>query len=106
MRLKCFATSRHFEFCNIHPFPPNDQVTGYHELIEDLNRDLSEITGFAAVSAQPNAGATGEYAELLAIKKYLASKGEGPPQYLSHSQECPWNEPCKCCHGMYEGCGC
>jgi glycine dehydrogenase len=51
-------------------------VTGYHELIEDLNRDLSEITGFAAVSAHPNAGATGEYAGLLAIKKYLASKGE------------------------------
>jgi glycine dehydrogenase len=52
-------------------------VTGYHELIEDLNRDLSEITGFAAVSAHPNASATGEYAGLLAIKKYLASKGEG-----------------------------
>jgi glycine dehydrogenase len=51
-------------------------VVGYHELIEDLNKDLSEITGFAAVSAQPNAGATGEYAGLLAIKKYLESKGE------------------------------
>lgn len=65
------------EFCNIHPFAPHDQVVGYHELIEDLNKDLAEITGFAAVSAQPNAGATGEYAGLLAIKKYLASKGEG-----------------------------
>mmetsp|Transcript_3359 Transcript_3359/g.5124 ORF Transcript_3359/g.5124 Transcript_3359/m.5124 type:complete len:1015 (-) Transcript_3359:116-3160(-) len=63
--------------CNIHPFAPHDQVQGYHELIEDLNRDLSEITGFAAVSAQPNSGATGEYAGLLAIKRYLEDKGEG-----------------------------
>lgn len=65
------------EFCNIHPYAPHDQVTGYHELIEDLNKDLSEITGFAAVSAQPNSGATGEYAGLLTIKRYLESKGEG-----------------------------
>eukprot|EP00526_Cylindrotheca_closterium_P003005 CAMPEP_0113630730 /NCGR_PEP_ID=MMETSP0017_2-20120614/15969_1 /TAXON_ID=2856 /ORGANISM="Cylindrotheca closterium" /LENGTH=1000 /DNA_ID=CAMNT_0000541211 /DNA_START=91 /DNA_END=3093 /DNA_ORIENTATION=- /assembly_acc=CAM_ASM_000147 len=65
------------EFCNIHPFAPHDQVKGYHEMIEDLNKDLCEITGFAAVSAQPNSGATGEYAGLLAIKKYLESIGEG-----------------------------
>merc|ERR1719203_1931942 len=65
------------EFANIHPFAPHDQVQGYHELIEDLNKDLAEITGFAAVSAQPNSGATGEYAGLLAIKDYLEHKGEG-----------------------------
>jgi len=65
------------EFCNIHPFAPHDQVVGYHEMIEELNKDLSEITGFAAVSAQPNSGATGEYAGLLAIKKYLESTGQG-----------------------------
>mmetsp|Transcript_58580 Transcript_58580/g.69879 ORF Transcript_58580/g.69879 Transcript_58580/m.69879 type:complete len:729 (-) Transcript_58580:192-2378(-) len=65
------------EFSNIHPFAPHDQVVGYHELIADLNKDLAEITGFAAVSAQPNSGATGEYAGLMAIKRYLASKGEG-----------------------------
>jgi glycine dehydrogenase len=65
------------EFCDIHPFAPHDQVIGYHEMIEDLNKDLSEITGFAAVSAQPNSGATGEYAGLLAIKNYLESTGEG-----------------------------
>lgn len=64
------------EFCDIHPFAPHDQVVGYHEMIEDLNKDLSEITGFAAVSAQPNSGATGEYAGLLAILKYLESIGE------------------------------
>ena len=65
------------ELCDVHPFAPHDQVVGYHELIEDLNKDLSEITGFAAVSAQPNSGATGEYAGLLAIKSYLEAKGEG-----------------------------
>jgi len=65
------------EFCDIHPFAPHDQVKGYHELIEDLNTDLAEITGFAAVSAQPNSGATGEYAGLIAIKDYLESKDEG-----------------------------
>mmetsp|Transcript_14398 Transcript_14398/g.40001 ORF Transcript_14398/g.40001 Transcript_14398/m.40001 type:complete len:1011 (+) Transcript_14398:63-3095(+) len=64
------------EFCNIHPFAPHDQVSGYHEMIEDLNKDLSAITGFAAVSAQPNSGATGEYAGLLAIRDYLDSIGE------------------------------
>jgi len=63
--------------CDIHPFAPHDQVTGYHELIKDLNEDLAELTGFAAVSAQPNSGATGEYAGLLAIKRYLESIGEG-----------------------------
>jgi len=65
------------EICNIHPFAPHDQVQGYHEMIQDLNKDLSEITGFEAVSAQPNSGATGEYAGLLAIKDYLESIGQG-----------------------------
>eukprot|EP00934_Nitzschia_sp_Nitz4_P000180 Nitzschia sp. Nitz4//scaffold4_size323378//221111//224343//NITZ4_000686-RA/size323378-snap-gene-0.466-mRNA-1//-1//CDS//3329553477//180//frame0 len=65
------------EFCDIHPFAPHDQVVGYHEMISDLNKDLSEITGFAAVSAQPNSGATGEYAGLLVIKKYLEAQGQG-----------------------------
>lgn len=65
------------EFCDIHPYAPSDQVQGYHEMIEDLNTDLAEITGFAAVSAQPNSGATGEYAGLLAIKDYLTEQGEG-----------------------------
>lgn len=64
------------EFCNIHPFVPHDQVTGYHEMIRDLNTDLSVITGFDAVSAQPNSGATGEYAGLLAITNYLESIGQ------------------------------
>jgi len=61
------------EFCDVHPFAPHDQVVGYHELIQDLNTDLSEITGFAAVSAMPNSGANGEYAGLQCIKLYLES---------------------------------
>ena len=63
--------------CNMHPFAPVDQVQGYHEMIHDLNKDLAEITGFAAVSAQPNSGATGEYAGLLAIMNYLRDNGQG-----------------------------
>merc|ERR1712151_856371 len=64
-------------FCDIHPFAPYDQVKGYHELIKDLNKDLSEITGFAATSVQPNSGATGEYAGLMTIMRYLKSIGQG-----------------------------
>ena len=62
---------------NIHPFAPGDQVKGYHEMINDLNTDLAEITGFAAISTMPNSGANGEYAGLLCIKKYLESIGQG-----------------------------
>jgi glycine dehydrogenase len=62
---------------NIHPFAPEDQTRGYQQMIADLNKDLATITGFAAVSSQPNSGANGEYAGLLCIRAYLASKGEG-----------------------------
>jgi glycine dehydrogenase len=64
------------EFANMHPFAPADQCKGYHELIESLNRDLAEITGFAAVSAQPNSGAQGEYAGLMCIRAYHKSRGD------------------------------
>jgi glycine dehydrogenase len=63
--------------CNMHPFAPSDQTKGYMAMIEDLNKDLAHITGFAAVSAQPNSGAQGEYAGLLAIKSYQEDRGEG-----------------------------
>ncbi|HSW67403.1 MAG TPA: hypothetical protein VLH16_02380, partial [Bacteroidales bacterium] len=65
------------EWGAIHPFAPEDQARGYHMLIEQLEKDLCEITGFARMSFQPNSGASGEYAGLLAIKEYLNSKGEG-----------------------------
>ena len=65
------------EFANIHPFVPEDQAAGWLELIHTLEGWLAEITGYAGVSVQPNAGSQGEYAGLLAIRRYLESQGEG-----------------------------
>ena len=64
------------EFCNIHPFAPKSQTEGYQELIQELEKQLCEITGFKAFSFQPNAGSQGEYAGLLAIKKYHSTNKE------------------------------
>ena len=64
------------EFANIHPFAPLDQARGYVEMIRELENYLVEITGYDAVSLQPNAGSQGEFAGLLAIKAYLESNGE------------------------------
>jgi glycine dehydrogenase len=63
------------EFASIHPFAPVEQAQGYHELIEQLNKDLSEITGFARMSFQPNSGAQGEYAGLMVIRAYHIANG-------------------------------
>ncbi|MBL7933966.1 MAG: aminomethyl-transferring glycine dehydrogenase [Bacteroidia bacterium] len=63
------------EFANIHPFVPVNQAQGYAELIEQLNKDLSEITGFARMSFQPNSGAQGEYAGLMVIRAYHIAQG-------------------------------
>ncbi|WP_334144111.1 aminomethyl-transferring glycine dehydrogenase [Rhabdothermincola sp.] len=65
------------EFAAIHPFAPAEQTQGYRELIGDLEHMLAEITGYDAVSVQPNAGSQGELAGLLAIRAYQASRGEG-----------------------------
>ncbi|NDW10313.1 aminomethyl-transferring glycine dehydrogenase [Dysgonomonas sp. 520] len=62
---------------NIHPFAPKDQTEGYSELIKNLGDYLAEITGFAAVSFQPNSGAAGEYAGLMVIREYQKSIGQG-----------------------------
>lgn len=64
------------EFTSIHPFAPEDQTEGYAELIENLEKQLCEITGFAAISLQPNSGAAGEYAGLMAIRNYHLSRGD------------------------------
>ena len=64
------------ETANMHPFAPSHQTTGYTEMIASLNADLAKITGFAAMSTQPNSGAQGEYAGLLAINGYHASRGD------------------------------
>ena len=63
-------------FNSIHPFAPVDQSTGYTTLIESLSKWLVSVTGYDAVSLQPNAGSQGEFAGLLAIRNYLDSKGE------------------------------
>jgi glycine dehydrogenase len=64
------------ELGQLHPFAPAEQTRGYQELFRDLERWLAEITGFAAVSLQPNSGAQGEYAGLLTIRAYHRSRGE------------------------------
>ena len=65
------------KFSAIHPFAPLDQTQGYHHLVEELETMLCEITGFDAISFQPNAGSQGEYAGLLCIKRYLEEQGQG-----------------------------
>ncbi|KAG2225602.1 hypothetical protein INT45_013713 [Circinella minor] len=65
------------EFANIHPFAPSDQTEGYRIMLEELEKDLEEITGFDAASLQPNSGAQGEYAGLRTIGAYHAARGEG-----------------------------
>ena len=64
------------EFSTIHPLAPKDQVMGYHQLISELEEMLIDITGYSAVSLQPNAGSQGEYAGLLAIDAYHKSRDE------------------------------
>ncbi|SMS00907.1 Glycine dehydrogenase (decarboxylating) [Vibrio mangrovi] len=65
------------EFSNIHPFAPKEQTAGYTELAEDFKAKLCAITGYDAFSLQPNSGASGEYAGLIAIQRYHQSRGEG-----------------------------
>ncbi|MGH7531109.1 MAG: aminomethyl-transferring glycine dehydrogenase [Gemmatimonadales bacterium] len=69
-------------FSRLHPFAPRDQARGYQRLFEDLETWLAEITGFARVSLQPNAGSQGEFAGLLVIRAYHAARGE------SHRRTC------------------
>ncbi len=64
------------EFSKLHPFAPVEQAKGYGILFHELEKSLAELTGFSAVSLQPNAGSQGEYSGLLVIKKYLENKGE------------------------------
>jgi glycine dehydrogenase len=85
--MKLNATAEMFpiswpEFSKLHPFAPVDQTAGYCEMSEQLEEWLAEITGYTAVSLQPNAGSQGEYAGLLAIREYHASRNE------SHRKVC------------------
>jgi glycine dehydrogenase len=79
--MKLNATAEMFpiswpEISKLHPFAPSDQTIGYREICEQLEDWLAEITGFAGISLQPNAGSQGEFAGLLAIREYHASRGE------------------------------
>ena len=65
------------EFGNIHPFVPADQAQGYYQLMDELGEALKEITGFSAISFQPNSGAAGEYAGLMVIREYHLKKENG-----------------------------
>jgi glycine dehydrogenase len=65
------------EFGRMHPFAPPGQTKGYLEMFAQLERDLADITGFSAVSLQPNAGSQGEFAGLLVIRRYHESRGDG-----------------------------
>ncbi len=65
------------EFANIHPFAPSEQTEGYKDLFAGLEKDLAEITGFKAVSLQPNSGAQGEYSGLMVIREYHKKNGNG-----------------------------
>jgi len=65
------------EFCTIHPFVPDEQAAGYHDMISELEDMLCRITGYDAISLQPNAGSQGEFSGLLAIRGYHHSRGEG-----------------------------
>ena len=64
------------EFCSLHPFAPTDQTEGYKQLFNELEKDLAEITGFAAVSLQPNSGAQGEFTGLMVIREYHKNRGD------------------------------
>jgi glycine dehydrogenase len=64
------------EFANIHPFVPKDQALGYYQLMEELGEALKEITGFSAISFQPNSGAAGEYAGLMVIREYHLNRND------------------------------
>jgi glycine dehydrogenase len=79
--MKLNATAEMFpiswpEISKLHPFAPTEQTAGYAEMCEQLENWLAEITGFDAISLQPNAGSQGEFAGLLAIREYHASRGE------------------------------
>lgn len=65
------------EFSQMHPYAPDEQTIGYQELFKKLEKQICEITGFEAVSLQPNSGAQGEYAGLMVIREYHKSRGEG-----------------------------
>ena len=76
-------------FADLHPFAPAEDALGYHDLIQQLEGWLAEVTGYAAVSIQPNAGSQGELAGLVAIRGYHRANGQAGARRLSHPLQCP-----------------
>ncbi len=87
------------EFADIHPFAPREQLAGYRQLNEQLCEWLCQCTGYAGISLQPNAGSQGEYAGLLAIRGWHASRGECAPQRLPDPRIGARHQPGQCRHG-------
>ena len=83
-------------YMGIHPLAPAEQVTGYMEVMEDLEQQLATITGFAACNLQPTSGAAGEYAGLVTIREYLEQKGEGHRNILLIPASAHGTNPASC----------
>ena len=92
-------------FSMLHPFAPLEQAQGYMQLFEELEAMLAEITGFDAVSLQPNAGSQGEYAGLLAIRGYHESRGRRASRRLPHPDLGAWHQSGLRRDGGHEGGG-
>ena len=92
------------EFGNLHPFCPEDQAQGYHEMIDDLNDKLCQITGYDAISQQPNSGAQGEYAGLLTIRNYHFAARVRAAQCLPDPDLGAWHQPGLGADGGLAGC--
>ncbi len=91
------------EFGNIHPFVPKDQAQGYYQLMDELGEALKEITGFSAISFQPNSGAAGEYAGLMVIREYHLSRNDSGTECCSYSILSSWNKSCQRSNGRNAG---
>ena len=94
------------EFGNIHPFVPKDQALGYYQIMDELGEALKEITGFTAISFQPNSGAAGEYTGLMVIREYHMTRGDRSQKYCFDPVVSTWYKSCKCCYGRNEDSRC
>ena len=86
-------------FASIHPFVPIKQTEGYHQVINELEHALMEITGFETISFQPNSGASGEYTGLMVIQAYHKDRGGISPECGTDPGIGSWNQSSQCCDG-------
>ena len=94
------------EFANIHPLVPENQAEGWHELIKDLSEWLVAITGYDAISLQPNSGATGEYAGLRAIRSFHEANGDHERDTVLIPLSAHGTNAASAALGWPEGCRC